>query len=237
VKYLRVYFNTNGIWNRPRQPSQSEMQYQVQNWYHFTWLSGDHIVEQHVHDIDVGNWIKQAHPIQAQGMGGRQVRCQPGIGEIYDHHAVEFIFADGSRMFSYCRQIPGCWDSFSQHAHGTKGFASIQGHGESELHVEGQKAMKWKRTDEGHQVEMDDLVAALQAGQPSNDVQWAAESTMTAILGRMATYSGQMVDWDKAMASNLDLAPAHLSWEDEPKTRPGADGIYPCATPGATQAL
>ena len=140
VKYQRVYFNTSGIWNRPRRPDQNEMQYQVRNWYHFTWLSGDHLVEQHVHDIDVGNWIKQAHPINAQGMGGRQVRFQPGIGEIYDHHAVEFEYADGSRMFSYCRHIPGCWDSFSQHAHGTKGYASIEGHGTSELCVDGQDA-------------------------------------------------------------------------------------------------
>ena len=140
VKYQRVYFNTSGIWNRARRPDQNEMQYQVYNWYHFTWLSGDHLVEQHVHDIDVGNWIKQAHPIRAEGMGGRQVRFQPGIGEIYDHHAVEFEYADGSRMFSYCRQIPGCWDSFSQHAHGTKGYASIEGHGTSELCVDGQTA-------------------------------------------------------------------------------------------------
>lgn len=236
VKYLRVYFNASGIWNRPRRPEQSEMQYQVQNWYHFTWLSGDHLVEQHVHDIDVGNWIKQAHPIQAQGLGGRQVRFEPGIGEIYDHHAVEFIYADGSRMFSYCRQIPGCWNSFSQHAHGTKGEASIQGHGASELLVDGQEPQRWKRTADGHQVEMDDLVAALQAGQAYNEVDWATDSTMTAILGRMATYSGKMVEWDKAMASTLDLAPAQLTWETPPKTKADTDGVYPCAIPGVTQA-
>lgn len=236
VKLVRVYFNASGIWNRPRKPSQSEMQHQVQNWYHFTWLSGDHIVEQHVHDIDVGNWIKQAHPIQAQGMGGRQVRFEPGLGEIYDHHAVEFIYADGSRMFSYCRQIPGCWNSFSQHAHGVKGEASIQGHGASELRVDGQEPERWKRTADGHQVEMDDLVAALQAGQPYNEADWATDSTMTAILGRMATYSGKMVDWDKAMASDLDLAPAHLTWETPPKSKADANGIYPCAIPGVTRA-
>ncbi len=236
VKYLRVYFNASGIWNRARKPDQNEMQYQVYNWYHFTWLSGDHLVEQHVHDIDVGNWIKQAHPIRAEGMGGRQVRFQPGIGEIYDHHAVEFEYADGSRMFSYCRQIPGCWGSFSQHAHGTKGSASIEGHGASELCVDGQTPLKWKRTADGHQVEMDDLVAALAAGEAYNEADSAAESTMTAILGRMATYSGKMVDWDAAIASKLDLAPAQLTWDAVPKTKPGLDGVYPCATPGVTQA-
>ena len=236
VKFVRVYFNASGIWNRPRKPEQSEMQYQVSNWYHFTWLSGDHLVEQHVHDIDVGNWIKQAHPIRAQGMGGRQVRFQPGIGEIYDHHAVEFEFADGSRMFSYCRQIPSCWNSFAQHAHGTKGTANIQGHGASDLCVDGQEPLKWKRSGDGHQVEMDDLVAALQAGQAYNEADWAADSTMTAILGRMATYSGKMVEWDTALASQLNLAPAKLAWDAQPQSKPDANGVYPCATPGVTQA-
>ena len=178
MKLLRVYFNAHGIWNRPRKPGQSEMQYQVQNWYHFTWLSGDHIVEQHVHDIDVGNWIKQAHPIQAQGMGGRQVRVEPGIGEIYDHHAVEFIYADGSRMFSYCRQIPGCWNSFSQHAHGTKGEANIQGR-----HKRASHRRPGAPTVETHgrrpSVEMDDLVAALQAANRTTR-SIATDSTMIA---------------------------------------------------------
>jgi predicted dehydrogenase len=236
VKFVRVYFNTSGIWNRPRKPGQTEMEYQVQNWYHFTWLSGDHLVEQHVHDIDVGNWIQRAHPVQAQGMGGRQVRCQPGIGEIFDHHSIEFIYADGSRMISYCRQIPNCWNSFSQHAHGTKGYAGIEGHGASTLHIDGQEPLNWKRTADGHQVEMDDLVAALQAGQPYNEADWATESTMTAILGRMATYSGNMVDWDVALASQLDLGPSRLAWDAEPKSKPDANGVYPCAIPGVTQA-
>jgi predicted dehydrogenase len=236
VKFLRVYFNTSGIWVRPRRPDQSEMQYQVYNWYHFVWLSGDHIVEQHVHDIDVGNWIQRAHPVRAEGLGGRQVRFQPGIGEIFDHHAVEFEYADGARMFSYCRQIPNCWDSFSQHAHGTKGYASIDGHGSSELHVDGREPMKWKRTADGHQVEMVDLVAALQAGAAYNEADSAADSTMTAILGRMATYSGQMVDWETALASTLDLSPAGCTWDAKPKSKAAADGVYPCATPGISKA-
>jgi predicted dehydrogenase len=236
VKFLRVYFNTSGIWVRPRRPGQTEMQYQVYNWYHFVWLSGDHLVEQHVHDIDVGNWIQRAHPVRANGLGGRQVRFQPGIGEIFDHHAVEFEYADGSRMFSCCRQIPNCWDSFSQHAHGTKGYASIDGHGNSELCVDGQAPLRWKRTADGHQVEMEDLVAALAAGKPYNEADSAAESTMTAILGRMATYSGKMVEWDAALASTLDLSPAECTWDAVPKSKPAADGVYPCAMPGLSKA-
>ena len=213
------------------------MQYQVRNWYYFTWLSGDHIVEQHVHDLDVCNWIKQAYPVEAQGLGGRQVRIGPDYGEIFDHHAVEFTYADGSKMFSYCRHIPGCWNSFSQHAHGTKGVGDIEGHGRAELRIDGQQPMRWERGPDGHQVEMDDLFAALKAGQPYNEGDYGATSTMTAILGRMATYSGQVVRWDDALASQIDLTPKDLRWDGETLVKPGPDGIYACATPGSTKVL
>jgi len=236
LKYMRAYFNTGPIWVRPRRPDQSEMQYQVRNWYHFTWLSGDHIVEQHVHDIDVCNWIAKGHPVEAEGMGGRQVCVGRDVGEIYDHHAVEFTYAGGVKMFSYCRQISGCWDAFSEHAHGAKGHADIQGHGNSALYAAGQEPARWNRGPDGHQVEMDDLLAALLAGQPYNEADWAAESTMTAILGRMATYSGKIVRWDDAINSQLDLAPKNLAWDAQPLVKPGADGCYACAVPGVSKA-
>ena len=236
LTFLRVYFNTDAIWVRPRRPDQSEMQYQVRNWYHFTWLSGDHVAEQHVHDIDIGNWIAKGHPIEAQGMGGRQVCVGKDVGEIYDHHAVEFTYPNGLKMFSYCRQIPGCWNSFAQHAHGTKGRAEIEGHGQSILRVAGQKPQRWNRGPDGHQVEMDDLFAAILAGQSYNECDWAAESTMTAILGRMATYSGKAVTWDQAMQSQLDLTPKSLTWNAETLVKPRPDGTYACAVPGVTQA-
>ena len=238
LQYMRAYFNSGGVWVRPRKPNQSEMEYQVQNWYYFTWLSGDHIVEQHVHDLDVCNWMmKDAHPVEANGMGGRQVRIGKDYGEIFDHHAVEFTYPDGTKMFSYSRHMPGCWGSFSQHAKGAKGYASIQGHGTSVLEAEGQDRLKLRRTADGHQVEHDDLFAALRDGRPYNECDWAANSTMTAILGRMATYSGQVVKWDEALASTIDLAPAKLTWDAEPKVKPGADGLYPCAIPGVTRVI
>jgi predicted dehydrogenase len=212
------------------------MQYQVRDWYYFTWLSGDHIVEQHVHDIDVCNWMAQGHPVEAEGMGGRQVRVGKDVGEIFDHHAVEFTYANGVKMFSYCRHIHGCWNAFSEHAHGTKGAVDIEGHGSSVLSVAGQQPRRWKRGADGHQVEMDDLFAALAAGEPYNEADWAAESTMTAILGRMATYSGKIVKWDEAIQSQLDLTPKPLAWNAEPLVKPGPDGIYPCAVPGVTKA-
>jgi myo-inositol 2-dehydrogenase / D-chiro-inositol 1-dehydrogenase len=236
LTFLRAYFNSNGVWIRPRKAEQSEMHYQVRNWYYFTWLSGDHIVEQHVHDLDVCNWIAKGHPVEAEGMGGRQVRVGKDVGEIFDHHAVEFTYPDGLKLFSYCRQIPNCWESFSQHAHGTKGKAEFQGYGNGDLNVRGQKSVRFKHGPDGHQVEMDDLFAAMLAGQPYNEADWAAESTMTAIMGRMASYSGKVVPWDEAIHSQLDLTPKNLAWDAETQVKSSLDGLYACAMPGVTKA-
>ncbi len=236
LKFLRVYFNSNGVWIRSRRPDQTEMQYQVRNWYYFTWLGGDHIVEQHVHDLDVGNWIARGHPVEAEGMGGRQVRVGKDVGEIFDHHAVEFTYADGLKMFSYCRHIPGCWESYSEHAHGTKGVADINGYGSAVVKIAGQAPIRWRQGPDGHQVEMDDLLAAIVGGQPYNEADGAADSTLTAILGRMATYSGKIVTWDEAVQSQLDLTPKNLAWDAETLVKPGPDGCYACAVPGVTKA-
>lgn len=238
LNLLRAYFNTSGIWVRPRKADMTEMQYQVHNWYHFIWLSGDHIVEQHVHDIDICNWLAQAHPTEANGMGSRAVRSAPGIGEIYDNHFVEFTYANGAKMYSQCRQIPGCWSAFSQHAQGAKGRASFQGgNGEVVLESAGQEPKRWPAQKDGHQTEMDDLFAALPSKQPYNEGDWAADSTMTAILGRMATYSGQVVRWDNAVKSQLSYMPENLAWDALPKSKPGPNGMYACAVPGSTRAL
>ncbi len=236
IKYMRAYFNSTGVWVRPRKPDQTEMQYQVRNWYYFNWLCGDHIVEQHVHDLDVMNWIKNDHPVEAQGMGGRQVRVGKDYGEIFDHHTVEFTYADGTKMFSFCRHIPNCWNGFSEHAHGTKGRASIHGYRGGEILVDGQEPVRWKRATPGYQPEHDELFAALIAGKPYNEGDYAATSTMTAIMGRMASYSGKIVTWDEAINSTLDMSPKSYTWDAEPPVEPGEDGLYACAVPGVTKA-
>jgi predicted dehydrogenase len=235
--YTRAYFNTQGIWNRPRQPSMTEMQYQVHNWYHFVWLSGDHLVEQHVHGIDACNWIARATPVQATGIGGRQVRAEPGIGEIFDHHCVQYTYADGSHSFSECRQQPGCWSNYSHHAHGTKGSVSFEGGDAVTIHPRGSTPKRLKGGRDGHQTEWDDFIAAIVSSRRCNEADWAADSTMTAILGRMATYSGKLVTWDEAVKSDLAYAPDRLAWDAPPRTKANPDGIYPCATPGLTKAL
>ena len=112
VQFLRAYFNSSGVWVNPRQAGETEMQHQVRNWYYFTWLSGDHIVEQHVHDLDVCNWVMKGPPVEARGAGGRQVRVGTQYGEIFDHHSVEFTYPGGVKMFSYCRHIPELLEQF-----------------------------------------------------------------------------------------------------------------------------
>jgi myo-inositol 2-dehydrogenase / D-chiro-inositol 1-dehydrogenase len=237
LQYLRAYFNSTGVWVRSRQEGQSEMQYQVRNWYYFTWLSGDHIVEQHVHDLDVCNWMAQGVPVEAQGSGGRQVRIGPDYGEIFDHHTVEFTYANGLKMFSYCRHIPRCWNSFAQHAHGSKGSVHIEGHGRAEIRIAGQQPVQLDRGPDGHQLEHDHLFAALLEGQPYNEGDYGASSSMTAILGRMACYSGQVIRWDEALNSQIDLCPESMAWDAETKVKPGPDGLYACAMPGTTKVI
>jgi predicted dehydrogenase len=234
VLYLRAYWNGAGYRARPeRGPDISEMTYQMRNPYHFTWISGDHIAEQHVHNLDVCNWIKGTHPATAQGQGGRQVRIGPGYGDIFDHHSVEFTYADGSQLFSQCRHIAGCWNQVAEWAIGTQGRANVGG-GQIETPAE-----TWRyRGDKGnpYQIEHDRLFEAIRNDLPFNEAENGAISTMTAIMGRMATYSGKIVTWDEAFQSELDLSPERYAFDATPPVLPAEDGLYPCAVPGSTKA-
>src|SRR5206468_4705388 len=184
---LRVYWNDQGVWVRPRKPGQTEMEYQMRNWYYFTWICGDHIVEQHIHNLDVINWVKQGHPVRAQGMGGCEVRKGLDYGEIFDHHAVEFEYQDGSRLFSFCRHIQGCWDSVSEHVVGTKGTCDVSGH-----IIRGATPWRFRKREvrDAYQKEHDALFDAIRNDKQLNNADYGATSTMTAILGRLCTYSG-----------------------------------------------
>jgi len=243
---LRCYWNTgNPAKKPPQREGLTEMQYQLRDWYFFTWLSGDHICEQHIHNIDVCNWIMNAHPVEANGMGGRQVRTGKDFGHIFDHHFVEFTYADGTKMYSQCRQIPGCWNSVTEHAHGTGGYANVSdfkieatGQEPWSLKKESRKARRGQAApgSNPYQIEHDVLFDAIRNNKPHNEVEYAAHSTMTAILGRMATYSGKVVAWDEAFQSQLSLFPERLAWDAAPKILPDADGVYPVAMPGSTKA-
>jgi myo-inositol 2-dehydrogenase / D-chiro-inositol 1-dehydrogenase len=233
---LRCYWNGGSRDGVERLPNETEMHYQIRNWYYFTWLSGDHIVEQHCHNIDVCNWIKGAHPVRAQGMGGRQVRNAKRHGQIFDHHFVEFEYADGARMLSQCRQIPGCWTSVSEHAQGTKGSADLVA-GRNLFAIKG--AASWRFNAKGarrdaYQQEHDDLFDAIRNDKPFNEAEFAGTSTMTAILGRMCTYSGQQIEWEDALNSKIELLPKTFGWDATPPVLPDANGFYPVAMPGQT---
>jgi myo-inositol 2-dehydrogenase / D-chiro-inositol 1-dehydrogenase len=230
---LRVYWNDAGVWVRPRQPQQTEMEYQMRNWYYFNWLCGDHINEQHIHNLDVANWVKNGHPVLARGMGGRQVLTGIDHGEIYDHHAVEYVYADGTTMLSECRHQPGCWSSVSEHAHGTKGYSDI-GSGRLMSKYMGGEEIFRAPGDEGdpYQVEHDRLFDAIRNNKPHNEAEYGAHSTMTSILGRMATYSGLEVHWDDAINAQVSVMPERYEWDAKPPSTPNAEKRYSIPTPG-----
>ena len=235
VVYQRAYWNGSGYRVRPgREPGMTEMAYQLRNPYHYTWISGDNIAEQHVHNLDVCNWIKKAHPVTAQGQGGRQVRIGPLFGDIFDHHNVEFTYEDGSQLFSQCRHMTGCWGSVAEFVVGTKGKAEVNA-GRIETGADTWRYRGPKTNP--YQVEHDRLFEAIRNGRPFNEAEQGAISTMTAIMGRMATYSGKVISWDEAFKSELALAPDRYAFDGIPPVLPGPDGIYACAVPGVTKVL
>lgn len=220
----RCAWNMGFLWSRERKENWSDMEWQLRNWLYFVWLSGDHIVEQHVHNLDVVNWAKGMHPKRALGMGGRQVRTAPQFGNIFDHHAVQFEYPDGTWMFSECRQIEGCRNDVSEHLLGSKGQVHMDGERWS---IEG--ATPWKYTGEQnnpYQSEHDALFDSIRNGKAHNEAVYVAESTLTAIMGRMATYSGSEISWDDAL--NASAAPPGLTeytW--------GAVSVPPVPVPGS----
>lgn len=239
VTHMRALYCTAGVWVRPRMTDQTELEYQLRNWYYFNWLSGDHIVEQHQYTLHLVNWLKgDMHPIECHGMGGRQVRTGKDYGEIFDHHANEYLYPDGSRLSSFCRHMPGCWNSgYTVHAYGTKGHADMKNARDCAIYIKGQPPKVWGKGWDGYQVEHDDLFASIVRGEPYNEAPYDAHATMTAIMGRMATYSGQVITWNEAINSQQRLGPEHLTWDTEPPVKPGPDGIYPCAVPGVTKVI
>jgi predicted dehydrogenase len=218
----QCYWNQGELWVVKKTPEMTDMEWQCRNWLYFTWLSGDHIVEQHVHNIDVVNWAFRATPVKAVGMGGRQVRTAPEYGNIFDHFAVEFEYPNGARVMSMCRQIPGCSDRVEEKIVGTRG--SAMGYGE----ISGPGAWKYEGEEVNPYVqEHADLIASIRAGKPLNEGRRVAESTLCAIMGRMSAYTGQALSWDWAMkASKLDLTPPSYAFGPLP--------VEPVAVPGKT---
>jgi predicted dehydrogenase len=236
ITSAQAWWNNDGVWVNKRKPGQTEMEYQMRNWYYFVWLCGDHITEQHIHNIDVINWFKGGYPVKAQGMGGRQVRKGIDNGEIFDHHYVEFHYADGSIFNSQCRHIPGTMSKVDELLIGTKG--KIQCGAANIVDLKGKTLYQFdkKTENEPYQNEHDELFAAIAKGEfKFADAENGAKSSMTSILGRMATYSGQVVEWDKALNSGLNLQPSTYDFAAAPPVLPDEQGWYKIPTPGVTK--
>ena len=217
----RAYWNGGELWYVPRQPGWSEMEYQLRNWNYFTWLSGDHVVEQHLHNLDVMRWVIKDHPIKASGMGGRQARTGPEFGNIYDHFAVEFEYANGMRMFSQCRQINGCTGNVSEAVVGTKGTSNCA--------TMIKAAQEWKYsgpTPNPYEQEHIDMIASIRAGKPLNEGKEVAESTLSGIMGRVSAYTGRSVTWDQVLYSKQSLAPSRWEFGPVPVPEVAIPGKY-----------
>lgn len=224
----RVAWNSGGpepIWFNKRQPNEPDTAYQLRNWYHYLWLCGDHIVEQHVHNLDVANWVIGERPIRATGIGGRAAR--PGgavadpdqFGQIWDHFAVEYEYKNGARTFSYCRHIASSQPDVSEMILGATGQSRVSSYFINKEQVGSDDRDPYVQ-------EHIDLLNSIRKSEPLNELKNVTESTFTAILGRNAAYAERWIGWDEALAADDGTMPANLKLD-------GALAATPAPTPGA----
>ena len=234
--YGRAYWNGASRPGYPREEGEGGLHYQIRNWYFFTWMSGDHILEQHCHNLDVANWVLQGKmPLKAVGQGGRQVRRAKENGTIFDHHTVEFEYDNGFRLLSQCCQIGGkCQRDVSEHFHGIKGSADLANGGKFLINGEPPGGKRTRNREDPYQLEHNAFFENIRTGGLRVDAEYAAYSTMMAVMGRMATYTGQVITWEQAMNSQEVLVPDNITWDTEPPVKPDSDGWYPVAIPGTT---
>ncbi|MEJ5250405.1 MAG: Gfo/Idh/MocA family oxidoreductase [Chthonomonadetes bacterium] len=217
----QCYWNQGGLWKWDRQPGMNDIEWQIRNWLYFTWLSGDHIVEQHIHNLDVINWVLQAYPVKCVGVGGRQVRTDPVYGHIYDHFAIEYEYPGGVRVLSMCRQIDGCANRVGEYVIGTEGVSDPGGW------IRGKIQWRNEGGSNPYVQEHTDLINSIREGKPLNEGEQVALSTLTAIMGRMAAYTGQEVTWDFVLKeSKLNLVKDIKEFGEMP--------VDPVAIPGRT---
>ena len=226
VSAMQITYLTSPLWHRGSDPKWSEMEYQMRNWYYYTWLSGDFIVEQHCHNFDKAAWVLEGEtPVSAIGQGGRQLRTDPKYGHIYDHFAVTLEYKNGLKVFSSCRQMAGCTGDINDHVVGTKGSAQLMRHA-----ITTHAGPGWELGDDTakdmYQVEHDELFAGIRGGKPVNDGESAANSTMMAVLAREAAYTGKRLMWKDLFASKQDLSPKQYAWGPNPVPGVPMPGVY-----------
>jgi len=232
ISFMRCYCNMvkwgGGGWadRASNRDAMSELEYQIRNWRVFDWMGGGRLVEAHCHELDVMDWAMQDHPIEANGMGGRQVTHGRRFGTDYDHHFHEYTYADGTKMYSQCRQMNGCWGPITEHIHGTKGVLDLMG----KIRISNVRDRKREVINPYHR-EHADLLDAIWNDKPYNEGWFGATSSFTAILGREASYSGQVVNWDELAQNGPALFPENLDWNTEPPVKPDKDGNYEYLVP------
>lgn len=213
---------TGELWSFPRQEHWTDLEWQLRNWLYYPWLSGDLIAEQHIHTLDVMAWVKRdVYPIAATSLGGRQSRTDARFGTVFDHFATVYEWEDGTRGYSYCRQQNGCWRDVNEYVFGSEGRANVFQHVITGAHG-------WRfdgKARDMYQAEHDEMFAAIRAGRRIDNGDYMCGSTLMALMGRMAAYTGQRVTWDQAWNSKESLVPEPLRWEDAPPSgevaRPG----------------
>jgi predicted dehydrogenase len=222
---IETVYNTGSLWHRGRQPDWSEMEYQIRNWLYFTWLSGDHITEQAIHSIDKMGWaMHDEPPKEVWGVGGRQVRTGEQYGNVYDHFSLVYEYANGVRGYHQCRQMGGTRGRVKDYIFGTKGVADVFGHkltdhsGKELWHHDG-------KATNMYDAEHIELFKSIRENRPINNGVYMCRSTMLAIMGRMAAYTGQNVTWEQAMNSTESLSPEKYDWFDVPTPAVAMPGI------------
>ena len=228
----------------PKAAGESDLAHQIRNYSCFTWLNGSFLLDWLIHNLDVCCWVKNGWPVSAQGQGGRQVRQEPD--QLFDHYAVEYTFADGTRLFAQGRHQNNTWGFFGDVIHGSKGSA-VLGEGISKPQIfkgyqQTNENVCWDYKGPGcdhYQREHELLFEAIRQNQPYNETERCAKAAMVGILGRMAAECGQLVTWDQALASNVELAPGldRLTWDGKAPITPDDKGRYPVAMPGITKVL
>ena len=228
---VETTYNSNGVWEprKTRDEVKSDMEYQMRNWYYYSWLSGDHIVEQAVHAIDTMSWVLgDEPPLKCWGVGGRQVRTEPKYGDIYDHFSLVYEYPKNVRGYHQCRHWRGADTRVRDYVLGSKGTLDVFGDSKNFPRITGEDPWKYQGVrGDMYQTEHDEMFASIREGKPINNGLYAARSTLLAIMGRMAAYTGSVITWDMAMNSEETLTPDEYSWGDAPKV------VVP--TPGVTK--
>ncbi len=239
----QVYWNQGLFRAAVREPHYSELEHQIRGWYYFIWLAGDQVLDQLIHNLDIANWFTGEYPVSAQGMGGSEVRTGKEYGENFDHHAIEFTYPGGVVISSQCRQIPGVHNRVDELFQGTNGTAYTSGGSSTGIIRDRSGNVRYDHQGmddpNPYQTELDELIASIRSGNVINDAFYGAKSSMTSIMGFMASHTGQIIEWDKAINSNEKLAPEpeDFSWDTPPPVLPDENGYYAKPVPGQTRTF